>query len=483
MKKVFLTAAAVVLAALASCNKENNIEPVSSYETSLVLGLDTPGTKTDLSGTVKLLWAEGDKISVATGESGFVTFSLTDGAGTASGTFSVAGTYTIGSSAQVYYPASICVDWDKVNLPAEYDWSEAGINAPMLGWINNGEYNNLSLMCGVIKLDIANIPDDAAKLVFTAAGQQVSGEFTKDSGGAVNTVSSESGNTITINFTAGERPARTFFIPVPAGTYAGCTIALQKADGTDILKKRANITVAKDKIVYAPALSASSVASQTLFSNSEGTSEWKQFDNPLSGVKAGYHIKFVYTVTDSYPSVTINHDTPENQWNWTELCKVMPSSDNGTSTEFDIVLSESQAELLSNAPHIAIAPNKVRITSVAVEAPGAETVIWTGSVDLGNYTTNFDEDGLKTASFWSNISEGTKLNVYLSENTDLTYCQLYIKSASGWGNIAGLSLETGLTGLTHHSFTLTKTQADAIKAAGIVMQGCNYTITKLTLSK
>lgn len=96
MKKYLtLTLAAFALLAI-SCKKEVapevNVpkdEPVATIEKTFIVNAPESGTKTEMNGSAQVVWSEGDQITVIAKTTGNIsTFTLTEGAGTASAKFS-----------------------------------------------------------------------------------------------------------------------------------------------------------------------------------------------------------------------------------------------------------------------------------------------------------------------------------------------------------------------------------------------------------
>lgn len=116
-------------------------------------------------------------------------------------------------------------------------------------------------------------------------------------------------------------------------------------------------------------------------------------------------------------------------------------------------------------------------------------VIWEGSSDIGNWGGNQDLgwDGYD----WSSVQPGTIITVYYTLNTGTTDWQIRLGGcAIGWGelpNIPPASLEAGST---KFSAALTEEDLEVIsrrnpddnnKMYGLVVTGCNFTMTKVTL--
>ena len=486
MKKMIF-ALAVAAMAFASCTKE--LLPKTDRTTSITVGMAGEDTKTSLTGTVQTLWASGDALSVKCSDDAFHTFTLTSGAGEASAVFTANESLTIPPAAVTFYPATMSpvvnVDYSlTVTLPDTYTWSDQGINAPLIGWLNNG-WDYLDMIGGVIKVDIVQIPEEAKKLVFTTDDQQVSGTTTLDENTLV-TATSDVYNKITIDFSAeASASSRSFFIPVPTGTYSNFSIDLIDSSDASLISKtvKSSVSVTKGKIVYAPAIACGSTSGQTIYSGSTleiGNWGWKQFDHSVgfSGVSAGDRLRFTLSCNagDTYWQLVYKFwDTSASDW--TELFSVYLYSG---QTQLDIVLTEAMATSLRNSGGAAVVTGYyVDVDKIELLPSLPETVIWTGSASLGDSWGSLNASGLNNAGLWANVAAGKVLTIYRTEGSG--YSQVKVCKSSDWTDIDGLSVAHNPIGQTLTSFTLTSAQVSSIQESGIVLQGSGFTITKITL--
>lgn len=474
---------AVAAMALVSCNKE---QPVKEYEGMTVLhfGIADESTKTTVSGAVNMVWTAGDDIAVDTGTSGVKTFTLSSGAGTGNGTFVLNEVVEVQENATSFYPASLSPYWSSgwhVTVPDSYVWSERGLNAPMISWIKNA-YPYFHLLGAVIKVDVYDIPAAANKLVFTTVSQNVSGEFILNSSNGIETAAG-SNNTITITFDAGSSANKTFYVPVPAGTYTNCTFSVQSATETFKTVKAASITVEKDQLFFAPAITLGATAKITLVNTDMDCSTWDKWNQKdgltTSFFEVGGRLRFHVTKgADSYWQLKPQYFN--DSWNPVEI-SLFGLADGQTA--FDLPLTDALVTVFKERASIAVQGYNVTVNSIEY-IPVAEAVLWEGEHDLGEWTNTFDVPGLNTAGFWSGIKAGKELSIYFYESTlpDLDYCQFFVQKKTGGTNVAGLQFNGG-TNLyqTVYSYTLTADQVTAIKESGIVINGKKITITKITL--
>lgn len=489
MRKTIIFAGFLAILAIAACQKEADTLPVDEGKTTLHFGI-SGATKTVHTGTVELLWAAGDDIAVDT-PAGFKTFALTEGAGTADGTFQINQTVTVNENATSVYPASLAPAWvdDKLTmtLPDSYDWSKGAVKAPMIAWLNNA-YPYFHLLGGVVKVDVYGVPASATKLVVTTNNQNVSGAFIMQANNSIAT-SAGSNNTLTLNFTAGTASNMTFYVPLPVGTYTNITFSVQSETETFKTVKASSITVVKDQLVFAPALTLGTAGKVTLVDTAMDCTSWSNWNQKdglnASVLEVGGRLRFNVTEGDADAYWQLKPYYADEGWNWVP---VNPLGYNTYGlvpgqTAFDLPLTETVVSNLKERNSIVVQGYNVTVNSIEY-IPAAETILWEGEHELGDWSNTFDVQGLNTAGFWSTLKAGKELSIYFYESAlpNIDYCQFFVQKKSGYDNIDGLMFNAG-TNLyqTVYSYTLTADQVSAIKESGIVICGKKITITKITL--
>ena len=116
-------------------------------------------------------------------------------------------------------------------------------------------------------------------------------------------------------------------------------------------------------------------------------------------------------------------------------------------------------------------------------------VIWEGSSDIGNWGGNQELgwDGYD----WSSVQPGTIITVYYTLNTGTTDWQIRLGGcAIKWGALPDIPAAGLEAGSTKFSATLTEEALEVLsrrnpddnnKVYGLVVTGCNFTMTKVTL--
>lgn len=122
-----------------------------------------------------------------------------------------------------------------MELPEELTYTEAS-NGPMYADASRLE-NDLIFkhLTGLLKLKTgSNVPTTAKKFVITA-DKAIAGICKADlkATNPILTIEATGSKTITINLRQAEAGLRTFYIPIPVGTYSVLSVTLQNADGTE----------------------------------------------------------------------------------------------------------------------------------------------------------------------------------------------------------------------------------------------------------
>lgn len=241
-----LTAVAALAFLMTGCQKnEPSVLPEVTGNTTISAVMEGSLTRSDADDSGYFTWSEGDRISVYTSKGVFKEFTLSDGAGT--GTASFTGDLEAGETLASYavYPAGDHKYSEgklTVNLPREYgDFDTeyiANTNSVMVSAVTE---NGLSFRHagGVLRFVLSNVPEGAAQFEFTA-NLGITGDFEiSDIEGIMKIAAVEKSgenDVVTVRFKPLEEAAEemTFFIPLPLGTYNGISIAVKNQSG-DVL--------------------------------------------------------------------------------------------------------------------------------------------------------------------------------------------------------------------------------------------------------
>lgn len=499
MKKT-LFVLAVAATVISACNKEPEAVVPSPHKTSVTVGIVDPATKTQLAGTVELLWSAGDAILIQDENYQYKTFTLEGAGGTANGTFSINEEVTIMggvNGAQSFYPETLNPTYldesTHVTLPDTYTWSEAGVKAPMYAWLNKTEpWDYFKMMTSIIKLDVYNIPAEACKLVFTANGQVVSGDYVFPYD-CIPVVSGTSNNSITITFTAGEKTNRTFFIPVPHGSYsAGATFELKNSSDVQLAKKTAPaISVAKESICFFPAINFSAQKTKmTVWEGSVnvGESAWENYPVPMDlDIWASLPKETEVTV---YLSKTKDGTYAQmkpacqytSEWTWVDLAAGAEVT--GETTQLTFTLGDNLDHLTNDCKSFLICGGNFTLTKVEVTLPKPERIIWTGSANLGDWSLDVGYD--IPSSFWSGVPSGSVITIYFTEDGSIpdnawSQVHFYSKTSEKWTDLGYNSYQKADGHRSYCCIPLSDASITSIGKNGVGIKGYGLILTKITL--
>lgn len=262
MKKTVFYAFAAALA-LVSCAKEQ--APVVSNEvvTRIYAAMDPVKSTVGIDGTtVHFSWTSGEVISVATAE-GFTDFTCTN---TSTGEFTHAGEVTplnvAVSPAQTTDKFTSETNF-KVGLPAVYTYVEGKTNAILVGTKGEGDKYIFGHAAALLSITYENLPE-GTKGISVTADKNISGSNIELSGTSASAIEIKNDNaglsekTVSISHdaTVGNTASRTYYLPLPTGTYETITFHLiheNDAIETSTTKTVKNVTLERGNYAALPA--------------------------------------------------------------------------------------------------------------------------------------------------------------------------------------------------------------------------------------
>ncbi len=261
MKKHIYFAFAAALAVV-SCAKEQ--APVVNNEvvTRIYAAMDPVKSTVGIDGTTAhFSWTSGEVISVATAE-GFTDFTCTN---TSTGEFTHAGEVTplnvAVSPAQTTDKFTSETNFE-VGLPIVYTYAEGKTNAIMVGTKGEGDKYIFGHAAALLSITYENLPE-GTKGISVTADEEIAGIVTL-SGTSASAIEIKNDNpgltdntvSITHDATVGNTASRTYYLPLPTGTYETITFhlihdnAAIEASTTKTLK---NVTLARGNYAALPA--------------------------------------------------------------------------------------------------------------------------------------------------------------------------------------------------------------------------------------
>lgn len=514
MKKIYLISGVILALATMSCNKENAaVETPSGTVLKAVIGTDD--TKAAHTRYKDVVWSAGDALAVYNG-SDFTQFSLTDGDGTTSGTFTASSDVTPTGFAVYPYAEVKSYDGSKnvtLTLPAEYTWAEQSLNAPMLALVSGSDLATFKQLCGYFKIDVDNLPATASKLVFFTEEQVITGDFdvdvTSEWPGIYNwNVGNEwdrARRTVTVNFTAGEKSSRTFYIPVPGGNYTKFKVSIQNAGGEDLITPKTwtasgdpatPVTIGKGTMKVLPAVScvASAHVVKPIWMGHHDLGNWSN-----DFTKTAYRGDKIWDTASAGDAITVHFIAKDdcffqlNDESWSLITSTSQASAGEYS--FSYVLTDANITKLQekngydqnlglkiNGRNTILTQIDIEYLSSAVEACRPETVVWTGRVKLGedeSWEVNMTD---LDASFWATIPAGKILRLYFEEiEQSWSWRAIQFQYTSSWTTITSAGFNA--PGVPFLDYTLTAEDIEHLSASGSggVINGEGLILTKITL--
>ncbi len=497
---------ACVAVTLLSCQKEApvvpeeetpEVQPIPAPEENVLVyhaGIGIPETKTTLYGTKNIYWKTGDKILAKVDES-YEAFTLNEGAGSENATFTYSGSggSTLDGGAPAFYGYKIgesggfsVTDATHVILPDTYAWSDQGLQAPMMDADGTNGAGKFSLMGTVLKVDVENIPAAANKLVFTATGKNISGAYEVTSGELV--LSEGPNSTITITFTAGEATSRTFFIPLPTGTYdVVCPVTIQNGETVLYTKniKANGLVLSKGDLLYVPGISASNYSLRSvIWTGMLGNEKWEDKyilndDFGWEQIAVGDVIRF-----------TLGHAGDlelyyaDAGWTYVEIVNTNLSE----AGFYDLAVTQEVRDHLMIKKSMRVVSNYSQLSRMEWLSPASpETVLWSGTHNL---MSKGDFKDLQLPGFWTamNNLEGKVVTIYYEDCIDGTDKGLYkwismdVKNPEGWSSYCNGGHNSGGVGAAGScTMEITSAIETILKTSGMYIAGGNVNLTKITL--
>ena len=321
MKKI--NSILMILAAAAGFTNCTKAELVDNKEAgnggTVVYATTDAATKTTLANDYNVLWSTGDQIKFVKDDTPATTytFTLSEGGGTTSGTFTgdtpADGEYT------VYYPAT----YDGSNWPAQTYVSETDISgAPMKATATVGSDGSVS--------DIA-FANEGGILRYTVKGSKT-----------IKSINVKSGSTLDVTLDCGTSgvaltaEGTVFNIALPAGEYSNATLTFTATDNTLATKMASSFKVTKNVVSLAifeasalsfvapPApdgfvdLGVTDANGKPLYwkeCNLGATNAWDSGDYFAWGEIAPY-----YTTTGGWPATPAWNTGKDNGYAWQSYC-------------------------------------------------------------------------------------------------------------------------------------------------------------------
>lgn len=183
-----------------------------------------------------------------------------------------------------------------------------------------------------------------------------------------------------------------------------------------------------------------------------------------------------------FPELGKNVLIPQDIFGWNDNGEVSRCTEVTLTQEIldNIQAKKGDAEGKQNLGFI-IQGSDITFTKIEIvqEIPQEKT-IWKGTFAAGNWGGNQD---LAWGGFdWSTVKAGQKLIFTLTQDTAQTYWQFSLRHGTGWGELPEKVFEEMTAGQTRVEVVMTQTNLDDLIAnGGMVITGCNYTLTEVAV--
>ena len=186
-------------------------------------------------------------------------------------------------------------------------------------------------------------------------------------------------------------------------------------------------------------------------------------------------------------------------------CHIVSSLEDDFEAGKEMIVEVANGELLTgvkiNGVEVKYARDGIQLKIQVLETAGANSILELVSSDVSvKYTVSFAKV-IWTGSFvttsawegnqdlgwgnydWSSVQPGTIITIYYTLNQAVTDWQLKLGCANGWAELPTIPIKGLEAGSTRFSATLT---ADDLRVLsqnndGLLVTGCNFTMTKVTL--
>lgn len=256
MKKSVYLFVALSALIFVGCNRlEPDIAEIDGEEIALKADFaDGDATKAVINNNYQFEWAEYDELAVDTNNGSkyeLRKFSLKTGAGTKNGTFIGAvrsGYNQTGTAIYPYKVAKYSADNKvQISIPSTVDALDSDLLSPMIarysGKLSTSTVLPFKFLGGIVEVSVNNVPAAATKLVFTAPGMKISGDFNivEEKGEMVYKAETVEANSplssITFNLPYSVKEQNVnFHVPLPVGAFQKYNVTLLDKDNKTLGK-------------------------------------------------------------------------------------------------------------------------------------------------------------------------------------------------------------------------------------------------------
>ena len=410
-----------------SCSNEELVEqPILKGNTTIVASFAGSGssTRTSVNEAYQILWSATDAFGMFDNENTLSKFSYASGEGTRTATFT--GNIAQGKTGVcAVYPhqtgMSITSNTLTMSLPATFTYTSDS-NGPMYAKVTDTEnLNQLSFkhMAALIKLTVNKIPAAATTFTITASNN-IAGTCTANLAEdnpvlAVTEEETSASKTITVTLSESAETNKSFFIPLPIGTYSEITATLTDGNNkTFFTKTITNQTLNRGNILVLPALDCVMIEATTPNDINTALTNNIQAPSGGEGVKTtDIALTKEIDVTSSNPAITVPVSANSN-------VNLAFTTAPKTSETKPLILQDKDASTSASTTainKISIAVPEVTTTGGSTEAPSLTITMPQTTVELGSVgvTASYKKVIAKTATNTIVVKAGVTIDELVIE--------------------------------------------------------------------
>ena len=352
MKVKFYLVMAIAAFLMSNCSQDEPLVQTKNNTNTLTAFIENASRSSVTDGGV-FKWNENDAIAVGNADGGYTKFVYGNETFTAGTSITPKG-YAIYPFSDEY--ASLPeTGLPIIELAETYEYGST--NAPMLATIEEGATSlNFKHLAGLMRFRVKGVPATATDFTLTAAGKDITGEFTPIASNSETTIQAGTtgvNNKVKITFTE-VKEVMTFYVPMPVGEYTSLKVAI---GGKELNSAPGVINViTRGKLLLMPTM---------VFENGELVKEdvnnVSLIEDEVISLEVEGNEKVVVEIADG-ATATLNLAAPENS-----ALTISDGSENDTES------STTSAGTLNVA-----APN---VSSLNINAPTLTVKLTSGSYD------------------------------------------------------------------------------------------------------
>jgi len=407
MKIKYYFSIAMAALVMTNCSQEEELQDIQQRGDVHTLNATIEGSsRSAVTDGGVFSWTSGDGISVWDGDS-YETYTYSGEDNKFNGSASSISGYAIYPNGS--HPNYSGSGLPQVNLSSTYNYGST--NAIMLAKVQ-GNSDNLSFshLGGLMRFVIKNIPSDATSFTFKA-NSDITGNFqvVQENGANVIKAATASNNqTVTINFT-GSETERTFYVPLPVGTYNGFTITV----GSSTYTSQATNTINRRTLLLMPTFTCD--GTQLTKGGNAFTLENTVQDMNVSGDET--LVIETPNSSDANAQLNLNYAPTDNATLNISDGQTGDSQDSKAKVVVDVKNNNTVAELNIDAPTLT-----VELASGTYETITAKTAKQTLIIKSGVTVENLKVIGGKVEiEKGANVKSQTQLRILTFEDADAKF--------------------------------------------------------------